>query len=251
MINNFFLIALRNLRKDFWYNLMNIVGLTMGITFSLFLIFYVKDELSFDKHQEKADRIYRINSYIQEKDKNTDWTLTQLPLGPTLKREYPEVEEQVRFSSRERTLFKNGENSFYETKIYYVDSTIFNVFSHKFIKGSSATALNEPFNIVISKTLAEKYFGKKTSAIGQTLRTVYDVYKVTGVIEDVPKNSHIRFDMLISMSTLLRGAQVGQDNWGQFNNFTYVLLKPGADPKALNKKLADVYKKYVEPLFSQ
>ena len=165
MIKNFLVIALRNLKKDFWYNLVNILGLTMGITFSLFLIFYIKDELGYDKHNKKADRIFRINSYIQEKDKNTDWTVTQLPLGPTLKKDYPEVEEQVRFLSRERTLFKNGDKGFYETKIYYVDSTIFNVFTHPFVEGTAATALNAPFDIVISKTLAQKYFGKKTSAV--------------------------------------------------------------------------------------
>src|SRR6186713_1215248 len=250
MIKNFLVIALRNLKKDFWYNLVNILGLTMGITFSLFLIFYIKDELSYDKHHEKADRLYRINSYLQEKDKSTDWTLTQLILGPTLKKDYPEVEEMVRFVSRERTLFKNGDNNFYETKIYYADSTIFNVFTHKFIAGNSVTALNEPFNIVISKTLAKKYFGN-ASAIGKTLRTVYDTYKITGVIEDVPQNSHIRFDMLISMSTLLRGTQVGQESWGNFNNFTYVLLKPATNVQAFNKKLVDVYKKYMEALFTK
>src|SRR5262245_56175250 len=106
MIKNFLLIALRNLRRDFWYNLVNILGLTIGVTFSLFLIFYIKDELSYDKHNVKADRIYRINTYIQEKDNNTDWALTQIVLGPQLKQDYPEVEEQVRFVARERTLFK-------------------------------------------------------------------------------------------------------------------------------------------------
>ena len=251
MIKNFLLIALRNLRKDGWYSLVNILGLTIGITFSLFLIFYIKDELSFDKYHKKADRIFRINSYIHEKDKNTDWVLTQFPLGPTLKKDYPEVEEMVRFSSRERTLFKNGDNNFYETKIYYADSTIFNVFTYKFVEGNAATALLAPYDIVISKTLAEKYFGKNGSAIGKSLRTVYDVYKVTGVIEDVPKNSHIRFDMLIAMSTLLRGNQGGQGNWGNFNNFTYVLLKPGVNTQAFNKKLGDVYTTYVEPIFKQ
>jgi putative ABC transport system permease protein len=251
MIKNLLLIAIRNLKKDGWYSLVNILGLTIGITFSLFLIFYIKDELSYDKHNKNADRIYRINSYIHERDKNTDWALTQLPLGPTLKKDYPEVEEQVRLVSRERTLFKNGDNNFYETKIYYADSTIFRVFSHKFLEGSAATALNEPFSIVISKTLAEKYFGKSTPVIGKTLRTVYDVYKVTGVIEDVPKNSHIRYDMLISMSTFLKGNPGGPNDWGNFNYFTYVLLKPGTNAQAFDKKLDDVYKKYAEPLFRQ
>ena len=249
MIKNFLLIALRNLKKDFWYSLLNILGLTIGITFSLFLIFYIKDELNYDRQNQKADRIYRINTYVHEKDKNTDIAITQLPLGPTMKKDYPEVEEMVRLNGRERTLFKNGENSFYETKIYYADSTLFKVFTVKFVEGNAGTALQAPFDIVISKSLAKKYFGN-AQAIGKTLRTVYDVYKVTGVIEDVPKNAHIRYDMLISMSTLLRNNQ-GQDNWGSFNNFTYLLLKPGAHPQELNKKLADVYKKYVDPIFKQ
>src|SRR6185436_18132422 len=99
--------------KDKWYTLLNILGLTIGITFSLFLIFYIKDELSYDRYHKDADRIMRIVTYIQEKDKNTNWTITQMPLGPALKSDYPEVEEAVRLQSRERTLFKNGENNFY------------------------------------------------------------------------------------------------------------------------------------------
>lgn len=252
MIKNLLLIALRNLRKDKWYSLINILGLTIGTTFSLFLIFYVTDELSYDRFQKNADRIYRINSYIHERDKNTDWTLTQLPMGPQLKKDYPEVEEMTRFISRERTLFKNGENNFYETKVYYADSTAFKVFTNKFVEGSAATALNAPFDIVLTKSLAERYFGKHAFAIGKTLKTVYDTYRVTGVIEDVPKNSHFRYDMLISMSTFLRqNNQNGGPNWGNFFTYTYVLLKAGTNITAFNKKLDDVYKKFVEPLFKQ
>ena len=253
MIRNLMRIALRNLRKDKWYSFLNILGLTIGITFSLFLIFYVTDELSYDRYNKNADRIYRINSYIHEKDKNTNWAITQLPLGPQLKKDYPEVEEMVRFNSRERTLFKNGENSFYETKIFYVDSTIFSVFSYKFLQGNASTALKAPFDIVITRSLADKYFGKHEYAIGKTLKTVYDTYKVTGVIEDVPENSHIRFDMLIAMSTILKNMplQDGQQNWGNFSYYTYLLLKPGTNINAFNKKLDIVYKKFVEPFFKQ
>ena len=141
MIKNLLLIALRNFKKDKWYSLLNVLGLTIGITFSLFLIFYITDELNYDRYHEKADRIFRIVSYIQEKDKNTDWTITQVPLGPTLKKDFPEVEESVRFVSRERTLFKNGDNNFYETKIYYADSTVFNIFTYKFVEGNAATCI--------------------------------------------------------------------------------------------------------------
>jgi putative ABC transport system permease protein len=245
------LIALRNFKKDKWYSLLNVLGLTLGITFSLFLIFYIRDELNYDRYHEKADRIYRIVSYIQERDKKTDWTLTQLPLAATLKKDFPEVEESARFLYRERTLFKNGTTEFYETKVYYADSNVFNIFSYKFIEGNAAHALNEPNSIVISKTLAEKYFGKNTPALGKTLKTVYDLYKVTGVIEDVPRNSHLIFDMLISASTILKGNQNGQDNWGSFNNFTYVLLKPGVNARAFDKKLLPMYDKYMAPIFAK
>ena len=131
MLQNLLLTAFRNFKKDKWYSLLNVLGLTIGITFGLFLIFYVTDELSYDRHQKNADRIFRINTYIHEKDKNIDWTLTQIPFGPQVKKDYPEVEEMVRFQSRERTLFKSGENSFYETKAYYADSTAFKVFDHQ------------------------------------------------------------------------------------------------------------------------
>ncbi len=251
MIKNLLLIAFRNFKKDKWYSLLNVLGLTIGITFSLFLIFYITDELNYDRYNEKADRIVRIVSYIQERDKNTDWTVTQLPLAATLKKDFPEVEESARLLNRERTLFKKGNEGFYETKIYYSDSSIFNIFSYKFVEGNAANALNKPNSIVISRTLAEKYFGKNTPAFGKTMKTVYDLYKVTGVIEDVPKNSHLRFDMLISMSTILKGANDGQDNWGSFNNFTYVLLKPGTSAVAFNKKLIPMYEKYMAPIFAK
>ena len=209
-----------------------------------------RDELNYDRYNKKADRIFRIVSYIQERDKNTDWTLTQAPLAPTLKKDYPEVEESARFMSRERTLFKNGENNFYETKIYYADSTVFNIFTYNFVEGNAAHALNEPNSIVISKSLANKYFGKNNPAVGKTLRTVYDVYKVTAVIEDVPRNSHLLFDMLISWSSLPKGRD-GGNNWGNFNNFTYVLLRPGTSAAAFNKKLVPMYEKYMAALFAQ
>lgn len=112
MIKNVILIAIRNFIKDKWYSLLNIMGTYHRHTFSLFLIFYVTDELNYDRYHEKADRIYRIASYIQERDKNTNWPYSQLPLASTLKKDFPEVEESARFLNRERTLFKFGEKQF-------------------------------------------------------------------------------------------------------------------------------------------
>lgn len=251
MIKNLLLVALRNFKKDKWFSLLNIIGLTIGITFSLFLIFYIVDELNYDRHNEKADRICRIVAYIKEPDKSTNWASTQLPLGPTLKKDFPEVEEAVRFFSRERTLFKNGEKGFYETKLYYADSNVFKIFTHRFIEGNAATALTAPNSIVISKSLAEKYFGKNTLVAGKTLRTVYDTYNVTAVIEDMPRNTHLHYDMLISSSTILNGNDNQQGGWGGFNNFTYVLLKPGNTAAGFEKKLQPMYDKYMAPIFAQ
>jgi len=227
------------------------LGLTIGITFSLFLIFYITDELNYDRYNKKADRIYRIEAHIQEPEKKMDWASTQFPLGPTLKKDFPEVEESVRFINKERTLFKKGnDNSYYEKKIYYTDSTVFDVFTYQFIEGSAANALTKPNSIVINKSLAEKYFGKNTTAVGKTLQTVSDdLYTVTAVIKDLPKNSHILFDMLISESTLPKNNN--QDNWGGFNNYTYVLLKPGINAEAFHKKLLPMYDKFMAPIFAQ
>lgn len=251
MLKNLLRIAASNFKKDIWYSVLNILGLTIGITFSLFLIFYIRDELSFDRYNKKADRIFRIVSYIQERDKNTNWTITQAPLAATLKKDYPEVEESARFLSKERTLFRNGDNNFYETGVYYADSSVFKIFTYPFLQGDPGTALTEPNSIVISKSEADKYFGENKPVIGKTLRSVYNIYKVTGVMKDVPKNSHLRFDMLISWVTLPKNYNGGNDNWGSFNNFTYVLLKPGTSAEAFNKKLVPMYEKYMAPLFAQ
>src|SRR3954468_20974809 len=107
MIKNLLLIALRNFKKDKWYSLINILGLTLGITFSLFLIFYIKDELSYDRYNKKADRIYGINSFIKEKDKDTmRWLSTPIPAAPAIAKDYPEVKEAVRFVGNGRIMFK-------------------------------------------------------------------------------------------------------------------------------------------------
>src|SRR4028119_867691 len=129
MIKNLLLVAVRNFKRDKGYGILNILGLTIGITFSLFLIFYIKDELSYDRYNKKAERIYRITSYIKEPEKDImKWAITQFPLGPTLKKDYPEVEEAVRFVSNGRTMYKKGELRFYEEKVFFSDSSLFRVF---------------------------------------------------------------------------------------------------------------------------
>src|SRR5579871_228546 len=250
MIKNLILVAIRNFKRDKWYSLLNILGLTIGITFSLFLIFYIKDELSYDKYNEKADRIYRITAFVKEPEKDTmRWATTQFPLGPVLKKDYPEVEEYVRFVGNNTTVFKNGDVRFYEQKIFFADSTLFDVFTYSFIEGNPKTALAEPNSIVLTQSFAEKYFGKTTSYVGKSFQNDKgDIYKVTAVVKDVPKNSHIIFNAVISRNSLPKNFA---DNWGAFGFYTYVLLRPNVNAAAFQQKLAPMYEKYMAPIFAQ
>ncbi|MEJ7586264.1 MAG: ABC transporter permease [Ferruginibacter sp.] len=250
MIKNLLLVAIRNFKRDKGYSLLNIVGLTIGITFSLFLIFYIKDELSYDRYHKKADRIFRVNSYIKEAEKDTmKWAITPFPLGPSFSKDYPEVEEAVRFVGNGRTMYKHGDQRFYEDKVFFCDSNLFRVFTYNFIQGSAKTALMEPNSMVLTQSLAEKYFGKSKNYVGQTLQNDKgEIFKITAVIKDVPKNSHIIFNIVISASTL--PTDFG-NSWGNFEFYTYVLLKPNINPALFEKKLLPVYDKYMAPIFSQ
>ena len=250
MLKNLLLVALRNFKRDKWYSLLNILGLTIGITFSLFLIFYIKDELSYDRYNKKADRIYRINSYIKEPEKDVmNWAVTPFPLGPTIKKDYPEVEESVRFVPNGKTMFRNGDLRFYEDQTFFADSSIFKVFTCNFIEGNPQTALVEPNSLVLTQHLAEKYFGKGRSFVGKSLQNDKgEIYKVTAVIKDVPKNSHLIFNALLSVSTLPKDFA---NNWGGFGFYSYVLLKPHTNAIAFEKKLLPMYDKYMAPIFAQ
>jgi putative ABC transport system permease protein len=250
MLKNLLLVALRNFKRDKWYSLLNILGLTIGITFSLFLIFYVRDELSFDRYHANADRIYRINGYAKEPEKEEmKWAVTQTPLGPTLQHDFPEVEEATRFIRGGKQLFKIGDNTLYIDKVFLTDSNVFKVFSWPFMEGDPRTALVEPYSIVLTRSVADNIFGKDAHALGRSIMSDTVNYKVTGVIPDVPKNSHLLFNALISVSTLPKAALQG--SWGGFGIYTYVLLKPNARPETLQAKLKPLYDKYMAPIFAQ
>ncbi|HXB95899.1 MAG TPA: ABC transporter permease, partial [Puia sp.] len=250
MFKNQLIIALRNFWRDKWYTILNILGLTIGITFSLFLIFYIRDELSYDRYNQKADRIYRIGSHIKEANKPMmNWTSTQYPLGPTLKNDYPEVEEAVRFVDNGKRMYKRGELSFYEEKIFVADSNVFRVFTYLFIEGNPNTALVEPKSMVITQSIAQQFFGNKHDIVGQTLQEANgDIYKITGVIRDIPANSHFRFNILISNSTLPKNFA---NNWGGFFMSTYVLLHPHTNAAAFEKKLLEMYDKHMAAIFAK
>lgn len=247
MLTNYLKIAWRNLQKDRFYSLLNIIGLTIGVTCGLLLLLYVTDELSYDKYHTNASRIYRIASQIREPDKSFGWVSTQAPVAKTLKEEYPFVENYVRFFPYGRLTFRQGEKRFYEDNIYAVDSTVFDVFSYKFIEGDPKTALNQPGNVVLTQRIAQKIFGSQ-SALGQSLRTDDTTsYKVTGVIENVPRHSHFTFNALLSAGAREKTA----NDWGNFYVSSYIVLPEHFDTSQLTSKFPQLYDKYMAPFFKK
>jgi putative ABC transport system permease protein len=244
MIKNLITTAFRHILKNPGYSILNILGLSLGIASALFLIIYVSDEISYDRYHEKADRIYRVSSKITEPDDQFTWIVAQIPFGPQVANDYPEVESYVRFINMPRALYKYEDKEFNEEDFYYVDSTLFDIFTYKLVSGDLVSALREPGKIILSETAATRYFGS-SDPIGKTLTTGTHTFEVTGVIEDVPFNSHFRFDALASRSNL--PAQIG--SWVNFGVFTYLLFPEGTDVSAFEKKMQGMYAAYMEPLF--
>ena len=225
MFKNLLKISIRNILKERTYSLINILGLTIGITCSVFILLYVSDELSYDKFHKNGENIYRVVSNIQEPDNAFTWAVAQIPLAPELKSKYPEVENFTRVSGTGRTKFIYEDKEFYEEDVAMVDSTFFEVFTHEFVEGDLATALDGPNNMVVTETFAKKYFGEE-SAMGKTLDTEgEDSYTITGIMKDVPTNSHLDFDAVIGWGVTGRRAT----NWGNFGVFTYIQVPPAYD----------------------
>ncbi|HEA30671.1 MAG TPA: ABC transporter permease [Leeuwenhoekiella sp.] len=251
MLKNYFKIAFRNLWKHKSFSAINIIGLSLGLACFLMISMFVADELSYDRYNEKADRIYRINTDIRLGESDNALAVTSDPMGETLKRDYPQVEEYVRFyNSNGSKLIKKDGKYINETKVTHVDSTLFNVFSLPAIIGNTKTALNEPNTVVITESAADRYFGSPDQAINKMIETDdkgSTLYKVTAVIEDIPKNSHFDFDFFFSM----KNVDYDFGMYLSYNFQTYILLKPGVDYREFNKKLPEVIDKYVVPQIIQ
>ncbi|MHA4806474.1 ABC transporter permease [Flavitalea flava] len=249
MIKNIIRVAYRTLLRDKAYSLLNILGLTIGITFSLLLFLYILDELSYDRYHEKADRIFRVISYMQEPENKVNWAITQVPLAPVLIRDYPEVEQATRLILAGKAMYQRDLVKFYETRIYFADSNFFDVFTARVIEGDLKTALTKPWSMVLTETLALKYFGAARNVVGKSLQTgKAGSYLITAVIKDPPVNSHLLYDALLSNVSLPKDYA---NDWGNFGIYTYVLLRPVTDPGVFEKKLHPLYEKYMASIFGK
>lgn len=244
MYKNLIKTTVRYIRKHAGYSLLNVLGLTLGISSALFLIIYVSNELSYDRYHEKAERIYRVSSKITETDDQFTWIVAQIPFGPQAAQDYPEIESFTRFINMPRALYRYEDKEYNEENFYYADSTVFDIFSFKVLKGDVKSAVKDPKKIVLTKTAASRYFGK-SDPIGKTLTEGTNTFEVTGVIEDVPFNSHFRFDALTARNNLPK--QIG--NWGNFGVYTYLLLPQKLDAKAFETKIQGMYDAYMKQIF--
>jgi len=231
MIRNFIKTAFRSLLKNKGFTFINILGLALGLATCLLIVFYVVDELSYDRYNTKYDRIYRINTDLKYGETVSSFALVAPPVGDALVSNFPEVLKTARLSVAMNIRFKKGNENLVEDKVLYCDKSILEIFTMPMLAGDTHTALNDPTSIVISQSAAKRYFGN-TAAVGQTLMMVGDssVHNVTGVMRDIPSQSHFRADFLIPL------APNTDHSWSHFNTNTYILLKPGADHKKLEAK---------------
>ena len=246
----------RNIAANKTYSLLNIIGLSAGLTCFAFIFIWVADEISYDKFNDNYDRIVRLTSSAKTETGIVESAVSSAPMAHALQHDYPEVENTVRLRMREEIItFKNQQ--VLQGGILLTDPSIFQVFSYHMVRGNASTALTEPFSLVLTQSTAKKYFGEK-DPIGETLLiNMYDstgygaLYKITGVMPDPPKNAHFTFNMLASFKTVETADPdvLTTDGWGDASFYTYLLLRKGVDRKAFATKISQFYAKYVGEMY--
>ena len=239
MILNYLLIALRNAWRNKVYFLINLLGLAIGIASSVIILLFVLDELSYDRHNEHFEEIYRICIRGKIQGNEIEAALSNAPMGATLKSDYPEVEESARLYTFDGDpVVRFGDQVFIEENFYYADSTFFNVFTAPVVSGDPAGMLNRPNTIVLTEEIAMKYFGEE-DPVGKMLFVgeSEEQYEISGVVKAFPENSHFRFNMLGSMTSIYV-AEV--DRWLGNNNYTYIRLRKGSDPDVIESRFPDL-----------
>src|SRR5688572_11894638 len=236
LAKNFYFTAIRHFFKYRNYFLINISGLSIGIGCFIMISLYVANELSYDRFHSKLNNIYRVNTKFTNPNGAGDRATSHSPLARTMLNTYADVESAtriLRIGSLRIGTADSGREHYSEDRILYTDSTFFDVFDFKLVKGNPKTALINPASLVITETYARKYFGDE-DPIGKQITVEDDnrfFYVVTGVVADAPANSHIQFDMLISLST---SELWNDDRWIPASSVhTYLVLRPDSDEKAL------------------
>lgn len=256
MIRNYFYSLVRILFKRTGFSVINILGLAIGMAACLLIMHYVTFELSYDTFNKNADRIYLCKTKRSTSEGVQFYgPYTSIALGPSMKEEIPEIKEFVRIHPQYFGVVisctdENGEVlKFYEEEMYYADTTFFKIFDYPLIPGDPNTVLSEPHTLVISESMATKYFGEGPDIVGKTVKLdggwTSGTYRISGILKDIPENSQLSFDFLLSMQDLLNGPQyVVSSGWDWYNFKTYVLVNENVDPEILHQKSNELVNKY-------
>ena len=251
MFKNIIKIAIRNLIRQPGYTFINVLGLAIGLACSILILLYVINELTYDRFHQKADRIYRIGVRGQMPGNELNQAVTAAPMMEALLNDYPEVEMVCRIAEFGGWLLTFGDKKFTETEetFKFADSTFFELFDFKLLRGDPKAVLSRPRTLVMTETAARKYFGDE-DPVGKTLSIEQDtiIYEVTGLMEDVPVNSHFHFDLLGAMTTI---RQSRSTNWVNHNYYTYIVLAPGTDIDFFTGQMRNMVTKYVGPQIEQ
>ena len=239
MIVNYLKIAFRNMKRQKGHSFINIAGLAIGMAICILIFLWVQDELNFDRFHENAENICRVN--MNDQNYGVVWPIVSIPVGPALKQEFPEVIDSVRVNDFSG-LVTREEKKFDEIGAY-VDPSFFEIFSFPFVKGDSKTALSAPSAIVISQEMAHKFFGTE-DPLGKNLKlnNTLDL-TVTGVIKDMPQNSHIHFDFLLPFE-IFEKRDREPTHWGRFQIYTYVMLQDDSPFKEFENKIAGLLQEH-------
>lgn len=249
MLQNYLKIAWRNLQRKPGFTLLNIFGLAIGMACFTLILMYIQDEVSYDGFHSEGDQIYRVALDRKYPDRSRQYALIPQSYAEAMQEEYPVVEETCRllYFGPANSIFRLGDQTYRENDITWSDSTFFDFFDIPLLKGDAQTVLTKPYSVVLTESIAEKYFGadwKNKQVIGEVIERVQndDDYTVTGVMADVPHNSHLKFDFLVSSNSLqfLRG----EPNFLSFSSMTYLKLQEGADSRVLEAQFPDLVTKY-------
>ncbi len=242
MFKNYLKVALRNLWKSKGFSAINIIGLAAGLGACLLIVLYVADERSYDRFNEKADRIYRLDADIYFNNTQFTASISPKPLAFTLAKECPQVEQMVRIKYQNDILIKKGGDWIRDHQLAFADSTFFKVFTVPLLAGDPATALNEPHSIVIDESAARRHFNS-TDVIGKTLELENEtICKVTGVMKDIPRQSHFHLSFIRPARDSYQG---DNDQWLSNNWHSYILVRPGVDRAFLQSRVNATVDKYL------
>ena len=252
MFKNYLKIAIRNISRTKVFSFINIAGLAIGMAGTLMMLMYVANELSYENFHKNRNQIFRVSVEYGDKNSKMRFAGAMPALGPALVEEFPEVENAVRFNRDEYSMLEYNEKKFHEQNLFFVDPSVLDVFSFTILKGSQETALDAPFSMVITEERAQKLFGGDDPLGKTVLYNSKHPVKITGIMKDIPANTHLKCDFLMSFSTLKSLGRIPERPWNVFGDtYTYLLVKENASVEDLKFKIHGLLEKNTNESFAK